>query len=985
MHTSLKFSSSIFISSRYWDKLFIILLFFSFLLVPVLGKTQTLPLKGLPLIKNISRNQYQAGRQNWTITQDSAGLIYIGNNEGILQYDGSFWEKIDISNNSNVRALHKHTDGRIYFGAFNTFGYIDTNEQGVSYTKQLEHLLPQNHQSFGEVWQIHSLGNTVFFSSSSAIFSYNGKQLKTVEKDLQIRSSFKSKGKLHVVGQQTIFTLVNNQLKRQQALPAINKESISVRTAIELTPDSTILCSDKNGLFLLTSSAIEPWQSSANDYLQQEMIYSGAKIDKHHFAVGTVQSGIYIFGSSGDLVYHLSKKNGLQNNTILNIFSDKQSNIWLALDNGLAFIEMQAPFNHLDQGCGVHGAGYSAVSFRDTLYLGTNQGLFYRPTKGSQQKFKPVANTQGQVWNLQVIDSVLLCAHHRGALSVSGAEASTIAKHEGVWLFRKHPNNPNILIAGSYNGLLLFEKYRGNWRYKKHLANFYDSSREMLFDNDANLWIGHGYVGIYRIKLNDDCTEILQHQLYNQNHGLPSNFHNRLFEYTNNQLIVSTLNRLYHYNEATNTFEPNTNLQKHYLNTFPYNKFTAPNGNIYFSSNGTFEKLILQPDGSYNYTNQELMIWQNRLLKGFENIYFYGSNQMLFGIENGFVLVNHQKSTSQVKQTKALIRKVYATFQTDSLLYGGSSHTEQHSVLQPHFRNLIFQYASPHYSSETRPSFRYRLEGFDKKWSTWTRDAKKEYSHLPPGNYRFLVQARNENSALSTIGTYSLQVLPFWYQSTPMFVVYAVFLALLIFLFYRLFIWRINQKRKQIEKQKQKEIAQREGEFHRKQLQKEKQLVELRNANLQGELEKGNLDKELKDKELASFALQITHKNEILNETKDKIEKIKKRVNPNTQGELNTLIQNISGELKLDDDWKQFKLHFEKVHTGFFSRLKHNYPQLTPGDLKLCAYLRMNLSTKEIAPLLGISVRGTEIRRYRLRNKLALHKETNLFEFMMKV
>jgi FixJ family two-component response regulator len=85
----------------------------------------------------------------------------------------------------------------------------------------------------------------------------------------------------------------------------------------------------------------------------------------------------------------------------------------------------------------------------------------------------------------------------------------------------------------------------------------------------------------------------------------------------------------------------------------------------------------------------------------------------------------------------------------------------------------------------------------------------------------------------------------------------------------------------------------------------------------------------------------------------------------------------------LEDDWESFARHFDQVHTDFIKRLKEKYPQLSPKDLKLCAYLRMNLVSKEIAPLLNISVRGVEISRYRLRKKMQLHAEVNLTDYMI--
>ena len=95
------------------------------------------------------------------------------------------------------------------------------------------------------------------------------------------------------------------------------------------------------------------------------------------------------------------------------------------------------------------------------------------------------------------------------------------------------------------------------------------------------------------------------------------------------------------------------------------------------------------------------------------------------------------------------------------------------------------------------------------------------------------------------------------------------------------------------------------------------------------------------------------------------------------------IVDMIDANISTEDDWKVFEMHFDQAHENFFKRLKEQYNELTPSDLKLCAYLRLNLSTKEIAPLLNISVRGVEIRRYRLRKRLDLPTEDNLVEFLL--
>ena len=123
----------------------------------------------------------------------------------------------------------------------------------------------------------------------------------------------------------------------------------------------------------------------------------------------------------------------------------------------------------------------------------------------------------------------------------------------------------------------------------------------------------------------------------------------------------------------------------------------------------------------------------------------------------------------------------------------------------------------------------------------------------------------------------------------------------------------------------------------------------------------------------------------MMNKLREDLKKLQQSVIPENSRKIQQLVRNIEMDMQLDEEWEQFELHFDQVHENFLKRLREKYPSLTPKDQKLCAYLRMNLSTKEIAPLMKISIRGVEISRYRLRKKLDLDPDTNLIDFMIKL
>jgi DNA-binding CsgD family transcriptional regulator len=159
----------------------------------------------------------------------------------------------------------------------------------------------------------------------------------------------------------------------------------------------------------------------------------------------------------------------------------------------------------------------------------------------------------------------------------------------------------------------------------------------------------------------------------------------------------------------------------------------------------------------------------------------------------------------------------------------------------------------------------------------------------------------------------------------------------------------------------------------------EKGIIALRNEKLQSEIDH-------KNSELASSAMNLVHKMEMLSKLKADLVQYKETPEKEKSvKEFQKIIKTIDKELDHDHEWEQFAIHFDNVHTNYLKKLKEQYPDLTASELKLAAYLRLSITTKEIAQLMNISIRGVETSRYRLRKKLGLTNETNLFDFLISV
>jgi DNA-binding CsgD family transcriptional regulator len=302
-----------------------------------------------------------------------------------------------------------------------------------------------------------------------------------------------------------------------------------------------------------------------------------------------------------------------------------------------------------------------------------------------------------------------------------------------------------------------------------------------------------------------------------------------------------------------------------------------------------------------------------------------------------------------------------------TVLLGAVKATERNS--------FAFEYASPFYTQPDQVEFSYRLEGFDRDWSAWTTKTEKDYTNLPFGKYTFVVRARDNLGKVSAPASFPFIVNPAWYQTVWAFLFYVLAVVWLVYL-----VRRQQRRRLELHRRKYEEEQERLNYLHSLELdRKEKGMIALQNEKLEGELQ-------FKNKELATVTMHLVERGGMLSSIREELLTVIKRLNiPNISHEFRSVFRMINDTEKSDDDWTRFALYFDEVHNNFLTNLKTRYPQLSPTDLKLCAYLRLNLSSKEIAQLLNISLKGVEVSRYRLRKKLGLATEVNLHDFLIGV
>lgn len=950
----------------------IVLVFISFLI----GITQSIGSDlniGTPVIKNYTKREYNAGSQNWQIIQGQNGKMYFANNSGLLEYDGVHWNLYPISNFSIVRSIYQTEDGKIYAGGFGEFGYYSINKAGEMQYHSLLDLLDENDKEFGEVWNIYQHADGLIFQAFEQIIILKDGKTTVIKAPSLFHFSFLVDNNFYVNDREKGLM----RYAMGQIFPVKGMEKLIGKEiwGIIKYDNQMLIATASEGLYLFDGNNVVPWKNPAQEYLKKNQVYSLYKTRSGDLAFGTIQDGLLILKSNGRYV-NLNLSDGLQNNTVLAIGEDYLGNLWLATDYGIDYVDNSSPILKISQNYGL-SAGYAAFIHSGNIYFGTNQGVFYQKIDSGKfvednVRFNLLEQTKGQVWFLNEIGGELICGHTNGTFRIHGNKVDQLSDIPGGWYYLQIPGHPDKMIGGCYNGLLLFQKENGKWKFVKQYENFEYSSRSLVFDENGALWMAHGYEGAFRIHFTNDFGEISKFDYfplgkYNLNYGLYN-----VSKYKN-KVLFQTNDGFYVFNNAKKIFEKDTFLNQWTGGDAVKYMSIDREGNIWYFNLNDIQVLRLQEDGTFNKVSNPFKSLTNQYIKSFEFVYPYDENHVFIALEDGFALYSPEKQKNYTYSFDCYINYMSIN-PIDTTYY----ITDNQEIIDIAFKNndIVFEFSANDFQN-TQKEFSTYLKGYDQNWSDWSNNHRREFTNLYEGEYTFQLKARNTYGTQTDIKEVHFVVRPPLYRSFLAYVLYIISFVFLI-AFIALFIRRrFELARKKSITEEQRKSRQREERLQREALEAEKEVIRMRNDQLRKGMKQ-------KNKELANATYQMVHKNETLINLKDKLKVMVNSMRSDENKQLTRkLIKMINKDIDSDKQWEIFETHFENVHEEFLKRIKDAYPDLTPRELKLCAYLRMNISSKEVSVLMNISTRGVEIARYRLRKKLKLTRDNNLVDFII--
>lgn len=891
----------------------------------------------LPFVENFSKSNYQGDNQIWSVAQGNDNAMYFANNYYLLRYDGVKWEKYSLPNKTIIRSVM--VDGeRIYTGSYKEFGYWVRKEGKMNYVSISNKTKVFDESDNEEIWKIFKFDSKIYFQSFNGLFEFDGKVIKKNQFDFLVSYCFPVGNELLVASvEKGIYKMQNSKLIKMQRWSLLENNVVH---AIEKFQNKTYFFTKNNGVYVDDKGVLSPWQNPLNDILKTANINAATFIKESKLVIGTASKGVYLIDLKTNSFKNINRNNVLMNNSILSIGLDKENDLWLGLDNGIAHVEVNSPISIFYDNSGILGSVYSVASIPKGYLMASNHGVF--KLEGNQ--FTLVPNTEGQAWNISKINNKYLIGHNEGTFVYDKGLFYKLSAIHGGWNVAKSSIN-NSYLQATYSGVIIYND-TDDLNKKISIKGLVKPIKYVAQNRKNEIWAADNNRGLYRILYND-AYETTAIENVTQLSKISNDFGVKIFEFRNEVLFL--INKSwYTYNSITNLLEKNELFNTNFKNvsnivSIDENYFLIlQEGLLYhiFANGNKFVRTIIQE----KYYKGKII---NDNLKVFKN-----KDNYLLNLDDGFISVQFNYTNK-----KKLNIKLEAF--VDDNLVNNKAKIPYNSELRLHVISGVF--------GATKPNLFYKIDG------------TKEFVPIDKG----LIVLNNLNSGSNEIAVYLHDGLNYniisnfqfvvanpWYFSIWMIILYVVVIGIILYFYYKWNKMRYLQKL----------------ELRDEELKHQKKILEIE-LKTENELNLQEYEKHILELELQSKSSEVAGKSLSIAKQSEMIENIQHILDSDM--DFNKLKSEIKKAIKINavnkHEWETFETNLNQIHNEFIIKLSKKYPNLTSKDIKLCIYLKMNLSSKEIAPLMNISFRGVELHRYRLRKKLNLVQDENLSKFLLTV
>ncbi|MFO7526732.1 MAG: hybrid sensor histidine kinase/response regulator transcription factor [Ignavibacteriaceae bacterium] len=781
---------------------------------------------GQPIINYYGPEVYNASFQNWCVLQDNRGIMYFGNTDGILEYDGNGWRLIKTKNNSLVRSLSIDEAGRIYVAASSDFGYLAPDSTGSLIFVSLLNYLDSKYSEFGDVWDVAAASHGVYFKTRDKIFrwfenkitvidSVNSFRLYKIKDDIFTRNN--GIGLLKVSG---------NSLE----LIADGERFAATGVYDMLLFGTKILIStSSDGLFLYDGNNFSQFKTEADEYLNQNRIYNTCILENGNIAVATMRGGVAIIDKEGRLSRIINSKSGLVSDIIYDVFPDRQGGLWLAMAEGITRVESSPDFVILTRKY-IGNKSISALHrFNNTLYGSNALGLFYLDESTSE--FKPVSDIASGGLDFISIGNDLFASSNSAIYRITkNNDAKHLISLEVPDLYQSLLDTSIVYVVYRI-GLAILKYNNGNLQLLSDTSPVKDEMKSIIEDIDGSLWINTYYEGIVHIKnynaaslLNKAESVEMEIDRYDKTNGLPGNECNIFL--VGDKILFATDVGLFSFDNQSESFIPESSLGDAFTDSTNHIKLLVKDRNrdlwilAQTKSGIDLGKAVRQTDATFLWKPEPAFRALN--LKDVYDLYAdYDSerNKEFLWISTNEGLIRYDPSINKNYDLEFSTNIRSVIVDQDSLVFNGAAGDSSLKTITISFdeSNILFKFSAASYTKPGSNLYQYILEGNDADWSQWTSEPSKEYTNLHSGDYIFRVRAKNVYGIIGSEDSFAFTVLAPWYLSWWAFFIYAVFFLGILYQIRSYELKRINKKHilqlERVEYGKLKELDQLKSQF----------------------------------------------------------------------------------------------------------------------------------------------------------------------------
>ncbi len=881
--------------------------------------------------------------QNWEISRDNvSGYVYFANSAGLIEYNGIKARIYPVPYRQGARSVYVNADGVIFTGSYEDFGFWRKDPSGVlSYTSLAASASVTEND---EIWNICEISHTIYFQSFTSVYVYDYNGVRRISAPSSMLFFFR-------VGDRFIAQSIDEGLywfdgAEFRFIPGseIFAEQ-KIHALIDFGQKEKWICTANDGIFLFDGDHFTPMENQISGYLKEATCNAGLSVNDSLLAFGTILRGLVLCDRSGRILEKFDYSNGLNNNTVLSLYLDEGKGLWAGLDDGANYLDTFSPVAFYENSNGDLGTIYTVIRDRDHLLLGTNHGLFatdIEKVDGSYRftNLQIIPGTQGQVWKLSQYDGQILCGHNDGTFLVDGLKAVRISDVTGGWSVRQFGEH---LVQGTYTGIVSFKRgSEGKWKFSARVGGYTEPTRFVEIDYLGYVWALHPQKGVYRLELNEEADSVTSSLFFSQ-----AGDSARILSMAvmNNQMVFIASDHIYGFDYERKDFFPVTSLEP------GLGAFVRATQIIPFQKNSYWFVL----DNRIALFNISRDLQAEKVLE-FRHEYadLPWREQQVMSLDSGILLIPTRQAFSIYDIERLSGSSEVSALAVSRLVFsGGNGSTTiipQSGVERPvpsRANNLTVYIANPSGFDREIREYLYRITEMGDEWY---RTATDNFSllNLKHGEYHLQVrEAAGSGVAEARFIIRRPFALSGW--ALALYLVAAAAIAAAGIMFFR------------------------------SKLESHRRMIEY-------EVGKNRLESELdyKSYELMLTLRYLIRKTDTLRELRDKLETAKDSSAKMPVRFIREMEQIIDHGLDTQtEEWQNVMKNLKLSQEGFFRKLKTKCPALTPNDLRLCSYLRMNFTTKEIANLSNISTRAVEIARYRLRTKLNLRHDVNLTEFLI--